>query len=351
VSTQKPLAQAILDGVGVSSDIVAPAEASVAQASVGQEARRNQVKRMIRNAKRKQAIPRRKKAKRERAQKAKMKKNGPKRAQSAFSIFADEMRPTITEAACAKGGDIDAADVVKQIAVLWQEETDQAKYYHAAEDDKVRYADEKTTFAFEGDATLATEKRRPVASVEDGAQAPPARRDVVPPHWASELTAAVASVYSSAVGFLQPFLSRVEGLLVDLKLARNQRTRWAALQLMAAGRGPLRATTCNHTLRVVSGETAQGQALLRRALLLLGPGELQELHELRLRNDTVGTCDFILSMLEQEAVERVDRNGRLRDDGPVSRALASLRLIKGENVTLPLALIAHCAATLTTAST
>jgi hypothetical protein len=31
----------------------------------------------------------------------------------------------------------------------------------------------------------------------------------------------------------------------------------------------------------------------------------------------------------------------------VSRALASLRLIKGENVTLPLALIAHCAATLT----
>jgi hypothetical protein len=87
--------------------------------------------------------------------------------------------------------------------------------------------------------------------------------------------------------------------------------------------------------------------LLRRALLLPGPGALQELHQLRLRNGTVGTCDFILSMLEQEAVERVDRNGRLRDDGPVSRALASLRLIKGENVTLPLALIAHCAATLT----
>jgi hypothetical protein len=35
------------------------------------------------------------------------------------------------------------------------------------------------------------------------------------------------------------------GAWVDSKAARNQRTRWAARQLMAAGCGPLRTPACD----------------------------------------------------------------------------------------------------------
>jgi hypothetical protein len=104
----------------------------------------------------------------------------------------------------------------------------------------------------------------------------------------------------------------------------------------------------------VLGETAAGQALLRRALLLLGQGELQELHEMRaLLHDTRGICDFIVSMLAHDgstvrhfggfSCKRVDAPR----DAPVSRALESLRVVQGKHVTVPVALIQHCAATLT----
>jgi hypothetical protein len=98
--------------------------------------------------------------------------------------------------------------------------------------------------------------------------------------------------------------------------------------------------------------------LLRRALLLLRPGELQELHELRtFPHGTRGTCDFIVSMLEQEEAgaphsggfrrKRDAADAAPRDDGPVSKALASLRVVKGKDAALPVALIQQCAATLT----
>jgi hypothetical protein len=106
-------------------------------------------------------------------------------------------------------------------------------------------------------------------------------------------------------------------------------------------------------LRVASGETAAGQALLRRALLLLSPGELQELREARTSCVREGTCDFIQSMLQQEVQldhEALAPRGK-RDgapyDAPVSKALASLRVIKAKNVLLPVALLQQCAATLT----
>jgi hypothetical protein len=303
---------------------------------------------MIRNAKRKNAIAR-KTAKGGNPQEAK-KKEGPKRARSPYAIFADEKRPIIAEAARATGGKIDAADIDLQIAALWEaDETDQSKYEEIAEEDMVRYADEQATFAFEGGAVARRKKRTAApkgcaASFVDGAQSPPAQ-GAVPPHQASTFPAVAASVFSYSVGYLQPFFARVKGRLEDLKLARTQRTRWAALQLLAAGGGSLRAPICNHTLRVASGQTTVGQAIVRRVLLLSALGELQELHELRTRDHMEGTCDFILSMLEQEA--GVERDGRPRGDGPVSRALASLRIIKGENLTLPLALIRQCAATLT----
>jgi hypothetical protein len=145
-------------------------------------------------------------------------------------------------------------------------------------------------------------------------------------------------------------VARIDVSWVDPKIARHQKTCWAALQLVAAGRGPLRAPTCNHTLRVASGGTASGQALMRRALLLLGPGELQELHESRSQGHTEGTCDFVASMLEQETFpfpglrRKLDAPAR---DSPISRALGSLRVIRGENVTLPVALILQCATVLT----
>jgi predicted transcriptional regulator len=75
------------------------------------------------------------------------------------------------------------------------------------------------------------------------------------------------------------------------------------------------------------------------------PGELQELHELQtLKNIFNGTCDFIQSMLEQE-----DFVFRMmwQTNVPVSRVVASLRVVKGENVIQPAALLLKCAATLT----
>jgi hypothetical protein len=87
---------------------------------------------------------------------------------------------------------------------------------------------------------------------------------------------------------------------------------------------------------------------VRRALLLLGPAELQELQELRtLHVDVAGTCEIIQSLLEQEAAAcRLSGEGAPRD-APVSRALASVRVIKGDNLRLSPALLLRCATTLT----
>jgi hypothetical protein len=197
----------------------------------------------------------REKAKREEASKAKQKKE-PKPAQSAKVIFGNERRPAIVEAIRARGGKINAARVGAEITALWHAETDRDTYFALAVKDRERYADEKAVYA-------------------DGAQ-PPSTHDVAPPHWPS-VSAAAASVYRYAVGYLQPFLVTADGMWVDSKMARHQRTRWAALCLMAAGRGPVRAPTCDHMLRVASGERTSGQELMRHALFLLRPGELQQL--------------------------------------------------------------------------
>jgi hypothetical protein len=226
-----------------------------------------------------------------------------------------------------------------------------AKYSALAQKDNERYAEETAAFDCEdGVAPQAVKKKtatpgKRAASFEDAAQ-PPSAHDVVRPDWAS-LSAAAASVYSYAVGYLQPFLVVVHGTRFDPKMARSQRTRWSALQLMAAGSGPLRAPTCNHTLRVASGETAPGQALLRRALSLVGPGELQELREARTSCVREGTCDFIQSMLEHEPLGPHGKRDGAPYDAPVSRALASLRVIEGKDVPLPVAIVQQCAATLT----
>jgi hypothetical protein len=266
------------------------------------------------------------------------KENEPKRPLSPTSIFGNERRPAIISAIRAKGEKINKARIRKQLAALWDAETNKPKYFHLAHKDKERYADEKV--AFDWEETTAKKRNRLAESFEDAAQTPPSRDDVAQP-----LGAAAASVYSYAVGYLQPFLVKVDGAnWVDPPMARNRRTRWAALQLMAAGRGPLRAPTCDHILRMASGRTAPGQASLRRALLLVGPGELQELHELRtLLGEAEGSCDFIISLLRQQAAgSRLDG-----DVAPVSTVLASLRVIKAETAVLSAILIQQCAATLT----
>jgi hypothetical protein len=293
-------------------------------------------------------VAKRRKAKRQKAPKAtkKKKEHEPKPALRAYAIFCAERRPAIIEAIHANSEAVTAADIDRRLTALWDVETDRTKYYALENRDRERYADEKATFHSEGAVKkkAATPKNR-AASFEDSAQAPSAH-DEVSPHSAS-LPAAASSVYSYAVGYLQPFLVRVNGSQVDSKRARHQRTRWVALQLMAAGREPLRAPTCNHALRVASGGTTTGQALLRRALLLLGPGELQELRELRAPFVKAGTCDFIQSMLEQEAAgSRLQSESGTPRDAPVSRALASIRVIKGEHVTLTDGLLLQCAATL-----
>jgi hypothetical protein len=88
--------------------------------------------------------------------------------------------------------------------------------------------------------------------------------------------------------------------------------------------------------------------LLRRAVLLLGPGELQELHELPTDGLCDGTCKFIQSVLAQEVARSpLNPDGGARRDAPVLTALVSLRVIQGEKVVLPVALIQQCAGTLT----
>jgi hypothetical protein len=322
--------------------------------------------------------------------------NEPRPALPAKDIFGDEWRPAIIEASRAMGDQVNAADVDRQVAALWDAETDKLKYYDLSRNDRERYADEKAAFDWDGGAATQAAKKKPAipgtraASVEDTAQidvapprwapvivatasvygyvvkylqpfvvgmtgmylrskvqaaqkiampenraasfgncvqTPPAH-DAAPPQWAST-SAVAASVYNCAGGYLRPFLVVVDGWTVDPKTARHQRTRWAALQLMAADRGPLRAPTCNHTLRAASAETATGQALLRRALSLLSPGELQEL---RLPGEGA-TWSFIQSAVEQEKA--------------TASVFALLRVIQGGHVRPPVAVMQQCAATLT----
>jgi hypothetical protein len=273
---------------------------------------------------------------------AKREKSEPQPALRAEVIFENERRPVLEEVVRTRCGQVNLTHIDGQIAALWIAETDKAKYYALADTDSERYADEKAAFDWEGGAasqavtktkTTGTPKKR-ATSFEDAA--PPAR-DVVTPHWASG-SAAAASVYSYAVAYLEPFLVLVDRRWVEPKIARNQRTRWAALQLMAAGHGPLRASACSHTLRVASGGTAPGQALLRRALSAVGPGELQELRTPDASRN--GICDFIQSVLKQEFTGcRCQRDDDIPRDAPVSAALTSLRVIMDKNALLHVTLI------------
>jgi hypothetical protein len=320
-----------------------PTKAFAAHTPVGQTAKKMKATRT--KAKLQQA-------KRDKVPKAHKKKHEPKPALWAHEIFENERRPAVIEAIRATGEKVTSAEIDRRLAALWNAEADMAKYSALAGKDRERYVDEKATFDWEGGVAAPavknyTARSRPrAASFEDAAQTPLAH-SIASSHGASA-SAAAASVYSYAGAFLQPFLVSVNGSWVDSKVARRQRTRWAALQLMAAGRGPLRALTCNHTLRVASGGTVPGQVLLRRAFLLLGPEELQELHELRSPHATnTGTCEFIQSMLEQEAAGSRGKRAKAPGDVPVSTALAWLRVMRAENVVFPVALLQQCAATVT----
>jgi hypothetical protein len=133
-----------------------------------------------------------------------------------------------------------------------------------------------------GDAANIVNKTDAFQRAEAGeAEKTPPAHDAVPHRRAPSSAAAAASVYSYAVtaGHFTPFSIRADGshpldpeIKFYSKMARYQRARWAALQLITAGCGPLRGPACDHMLRVASGETATGPALLRRALSLLGPG-------------------------------------------------------------------------------
>jgi hypothetical protein len=302
----------------------------------------------VRVAKRKKAVHttvKRRKAKRERAAQAMKKKHELTPPLSAQMIFANERRPAIVAAIRAKGDHVSSSEVDMQITALWFAEADKARYRALEDKDRERYADDKATLHWEGGVprkrTAAPQNR--AASFEDAAQTPPVH-DAVPLQWAS-VSPAAASVYCYAVGYLQPFVVLADGTWVDPKMARHKRTQWASLQLIAVGCGPLRAPTCSHMLQVASGETATGQALLRRALLLVG--DLQRL-ELRPPGATQGTCDFIQSMLEQETAEFfLKPDGGTARDAPVSKALTSLRVVKGNQMSLRATLIQQCAATLT----
>jgi hypothetical protein len=274
----------------------------------------------------------------------------PQRALSPSSIFANEKRLAVVRAILARGGKISASRVRNRIADLWHVETDAPKYYYLAHKDQERYANEKAAFDWEETST----PKQLAACFEDAAlQSPPARDEA--PRDRASVAAAAASVYSYAVGYLQPFFVMVGRSWIDPKTARSQRTRWAALQLIAAGRGALRALASDHTLRVASGATATGQTLLRRAVLLRGLGELRELHEFRAVHDLRSPEDAIngtfimatVTSLAQAAGCRSTCDGAASSDAPAAAALASLRVIKAENVTLPIALIEQCAATLT----
>jgi hypothetical protein len=333
---------AVVKEPAVAVPLAEAAKALTAQAPASEMAKRKSVK----------CTQRREKAKRETAKRKKTKKEKTPHAKTtraflwAKTIFANERRPAITEVVRAKGGPVNPTDIDDQIDALWQAETDKEKYEFLEAVSKERYINDHV---LDGAPALDVAKKRAAtpkeraASCEDAAQVPPA----VPTRCA--LKSAIASMCSYAGNYLQPFLLKVgdDHCWVDPEPVRNQRTRWAALRLLAAGSGPLRVPTCAHALRVASGETDLGQALLRRALLFLGPGELEELHEMRSDEALGGTFDFMLSMLEQEAAECRLQGGDAPRDAPVSRVLASLRVIKGENSALPPALIRHFAATLT----
>jgi hypothetical protein len=293
----------------------------------------------------------RKKAKGDRALTATTKNtNAPKPALEPRVIFDNERRPILVAAIRANGEMADAADIDRRITALWYAETHTAKYHALARVDRQRYADERAAFDWEGGAAAPVTNRQAATLIRERAASftsttrPSPASDGAPVERAS-LSAAATSVYSHAVSYLQPFSITVNGYSVEPQMVRHQRTRWAALQLMAAACGPLRAPTCNHTLRVASGEAALGQALLRRALLLLGPGELQELRPFGVAK---GACDLIQSLLEDEAARsRLNVVDAAPHYAPVTRALASLRVLEGESVPLPVALIQQCAATLT----
>jgi hypothetical protein len=276
-----------------------------------------------------------------------------KPAMFAHDIFRNERRPAIVEGIRTRGEMASAADIDDQISKLWRDESERERdrYDALAQKNRERYADEKATFdkkalfgVTRGGAAKATKKRtvrcqwaslftavvgchlratkkwtatptKRAVHFEDAAQPPPAH-NVVP-----SVSAAAATVYSCAVSYLRPFFIDVTGgYLIDSKMARRERTRWAALCLTAAGRGSLRVPTCAHALRMAGGETA-GQALMRRALVLLGSGELQELQQLY-TPELKGTCDFILSMLEEEARKQENR---------VSSCHGTLRVVAGSN--------------------
>jgi hypothetical protein len=91
----------------------------------------------------------------------------------------------------------------------------------------------------------------------------------------------------------------------------------AAQLLLAAGRGPARVPTCEQTMRrvcvtVVGQENVVAEALARRALTLLRPGELRTL-----RPTDSCVVDFILPALKQQE----------RDQG-LSQVLASVSAIE-----------------------
>jgi hypothetical protein len=320
--------------------VVDTAKALATQAPIGQVTKLTSAKCKKPNCKK----AKRKEAKRQKARNAK--KNEPKHAfLSAEVIFANERRPAIMEVARAKGGQVNAADIETQIIALWRAETDKEKYEFLETVSKERYVNDhiiewEDSAAAHGVGKRTAAPKKRAAACEDAAQTPPA----VSPRWTS--TTAVASVYSDAISYLRPFCLWMGEEWDDPEPIRSQRTRWAALCLLAAGRGPLHAPTCNHTLRVASGKTAWGQSLLRRAFVLLGPGELQELHEMGPAFPLNGAFDFILPELEQEAVGRRLQRGGAPRDAPVSRALASLRVIKAEGP-LPPTLIQQFAGTLT----
>jgi hypothetical protein len=106
---------------------------------------------LVKVAKVKRNKARRGTGKRENAQKAK-KKNAPKRALSAYDIFASERRDAVVEAIRVDGDMVTAAEIDDRTCSLWNAETDKERYTARAQKDRERYADEKATFDKEGDA-------------------------------------------------------------------------------------------------------------------------------------------------------------------------------------------------------
>jgi hypothetical protein len=92
-------------------------------------------------------VAKRKKAKRGETHKApNATKHEPKRPLRPSRIFGNERRTAIIEALRATGKKITGTRIRKQIAALWDAETDKPKYFALAHKDKERYADEKAAF-------------------------------------------------------------------------------------------------------------------------------------------------------------------------------------------------------------